>query len=778
VGNIKYPGGVAEGRLAAASSAVVKAAVVTPAAVKAAAVGSAALGFSLAVLAVAGNTATPVAAQAIVGLNVVAVDASHYPTVNIDLALPQAVAAGAPQAAAFSITGATIHSAGRLDPRQLTVGVVVDDAQAVPAASLITEQGSAVELVRNLDVGTSVVVGATSGVRSGPTTNRAAAIAAIAKIGAAPAQDRTAFGRTLSAVAVQLVSSASRRGALVVLADSSAVLGTADARALSATLTRTGVPLRVVVVGTRLDPGLASVAKSSSGGAVAVARAAYLGRVDAVTRTLTGQYRVTATVAKAGPHALRLTVAGHTYGAELNVPGPPTTTSPTSTVPTSVAETTAPQTVPATSSASAAPLPVGSSGVGRVTVGAGKPAKKVAFALVAIGLIGMVGATVFLVRRRSQSRPTAQGVAEPAEAFESAEPAEAFESAEPADVADDLVDDFADDLSDDLDIDEQPFPEEELAPMDFEGDGITLAEWFEGWWPSVTNVRPAARARDERYARDHFLRVFGDVPLEELDRVSLQSWASSLTDPDGAALTAPAVHRTVQTLDRCLDAAVDDDLLFVNPAANLQLPKIEPQPMRLLSDDQLWRLVEAIDPHFRAFVLLGGFCGLRLAELLALRWANVDLERHRVEIAEALLEGEGQLRIGRPKTKAAVRSVPLPAFVRDELTRLAEAGHDTDTLVFCAPDGHLLRPTVFRRSFWLPAVERAGLGSLGIHDLRSTAVSMWIAEGAHPEQVAALAGHTSASVVMELYGDLFRSQDDRLIAALERRASPHLGART
>jgi integrase len=738
-------GAVAEGRLAAASSAAVR---------------LAALGGSLAVLALAGSPATRAAAQATVGLTVVRVDVSRYPAVTIDLALPQTAAAALPRAGAFTLTGGSVRSAGRLDPRQLTVGVVVDDSRAVPAPSLLTEQGSAVELVRDLDVGTVVLFESTSGVRAGPTANRGTAITAIAKTGATPTADRTAFARTLTAVATQLVASPPRRGALVVLADGSAVLDAADARALSATLAKSSIPLRVVILGTRIDPELASVAKSSGGAAVPAARTAFLARVDEVTRTLTSQYRVGATVSEAGLHSLRLTLPGHAYTTEVNVPSPPGATRPASGAPTSVgaAASSVPasvegalSSVPATSPgspASAAPLPVGSSGVGRVTVGVTEPRKKFALGLVALGLLGMVGAAAFLVRRRARSR-SAVGVA-------------------------DEPDDFEDDFVEDLDSYEEPPSAEELAPMDLEGDGITLAEWFDRWWPSVTNVRPAARARDERYARHHFLRAFGDVPLHELDRVALQSWASSLTDPEGPALSAPAVHRTVQTLERCLDAAVDDDLLFSNPAANLQLPTIEPQPMHVLNDDQLWRLVESIEPHFRAFVLLGGFCGLRLAELLALRWGYVDLEGHRVEIAEALLEGEGHLRIGRPKTKAAVRSVPLPGFVRDELARLAQAGANPDTLVFCSPDGHLLRPTVFRRSFWLPAVEAAGLGSVGIHDLRSTAVSMWIAEGAHPEQVAALAGHTSAAVVLELYGDLFRSQDDRLVAALERRASPHV----
>jgi integrase len=74
-----------------------------------------------------------------------------------------------------------------------------------------------------------------------------------------------------------------------------------------------------------------------------------------------------------------------------------------------------------------------------------------------------------------------------------------------------------------------------------------------------------------------------------------------------------------------------------------------------------------------------------------------------------------------------------------------------------------------RRRFWTPAVERAGLAPLRIHDLRHTAVSLSIADGADPKRVATLAGHTSVVVVLDRYGHLYPEQDDELMERLERR---------
>jgi integrase len=55
-------------------------------------------------------------------------------------------------------------------------------------------------------------------------------------------------------------------------------------------------------------------------------------------------------------------------------------------------------------------------------------------------------------------------------------------------------------------------------------------------------------------------------------------------------------------------------------------------------------------------------------------------------------------------------------------------------------------------ALWVPATRAAGLQGLRIHDLRHTAVALWIAAGATPKEVAVRAGHTSVSFTLDRYG--------------------------
>ena len=78
------------------------------------------------------------------------------------------------------------------------------------------------------------------------------------------------------------------------------------------------------------------------------------------------------------------------------------------------------------------------------------------------------------------------------------------------------------------------------------------------------------------------------------------------------------------------------------------------------------------------------------------------------------------------------------------------------------PHGGTLRLAGFRHRIWRPATRAAGLEGLRTHDLRHTAVALWIAAGANPKEVAARAGHTSVSFTLDRYGHLYPDADQAL----------------
>jgi hypothetical protein len=77
--------------------------------------------------------------------------------------------------------------------------------------------------------------------------------------------------------------------------------------------------------------------------------------------------------------------------------------------------------------------------------------------------------------------------------------------------------------------------------------------------------------------------------------------------------------------------------------------------------------------------------------------------------------------------------------------------------------------TGFHARVWRPATRAASLDSLRIHDLRHTAVALWIAAGANPKEIAARAGHASVSFTLDRYGHLYPEADTALRGRLDAR---------
>src|SRR6266536_1994942 len=294
---------------------------------------------------------------------------------------------------------------------------------------------------------------------------------------------------------------------------------------------------------------------------------------------------------------------------------------------------------------------------------------------------------------------------------------------------------------------------------------IRFRAWYQEWWPTVTNLRVSTAARDGHYYRAYVLPRFGDVPLSAITQREVRQWVAELT---GRGLEPATVHKAYQVLSKALRAAVDAELLAQTPCRKVTLPKIERNEMRFLTPEEIGRLAVRIDQRYRVLVLVGAYGGLRFGELAGLCWRHVDLAAGTVEVAEIVVEVEGRLHVGSPKTRASRRRVSLPTFVAAELAQHAVAGLDPDGRVFPAPQGGPLRINGFRHRVWRTATGAAGLGGLRIHDLRHTAVALWIAAGANPKIVAARAGHTSVSFTLDRYGHLFPDADEQLREQLDR----------
>lgn len=294
-----------------------------------------------------------------------------------------------------------------------------------------------------------------------------------------------------------------------------------------------------------------------------------------------------------------------------------------------------------------------------------------------------------------------------------------------------------------------------------------LRDWAEDWLASKRRIAPKTRAGYESLLNSRILPTFGEVPLGHIRPLDVEAWVDEMVDE---ALSASRIRQAHQCLSAMLKAAVRSEMIFRNPAHGVELPSdtSSDSDRLFLKAEQVARFADTFEQHeYRTLVYVLAYGGLRWGEMVALRRKRCDLLRKRLIVAEAVSTVKGELVFGDTKNHRS-RAVQLPPFVVEMLARhMEDVGDDPDALVFTSPKGCVLRYSNFRRKFWNPARERAGLDDLTPHDLRHTCASLLRAMGADAKAIQAQLGHSSVQVTMDTYTHLFEGALDDVMDAVD-----------
>ena len=156
---------------------------------------------------------------------------------------------------------------------------------------------------------------------------------------------------------------------------------------------------------------------------------------------------------------------------------------------------------------------------------------------------------------------------------------------------------------------------------------ITLGEVAELWMQGKVNLSASTRARYRSALDVHILPAFRSTPIADLTRERLRRWVTAMT----ATSSAATVQKNVGVLSQILDQAVKDSRLITNPAAGLDLPRIEHEERRYLTVEQVDLLAKAAGPN-DVLVYVLAYCGLRFGEAAALTVADVNFDRARLRV--------------------------------------------------------------------------------------------------------------------------------------------------
>lgn len=278
-------------------------------------------------------------------------------------------------------------------------------------------------------------------------------------------------------------------------------------------------------------------------------------------------------------------------------------------------------------------------------------------------------------------------------------------------------------------------------------------EWVRTYQGRIgRGIRPTTLEEYRRDLENDAIPFFGRRRLAEIEPRDIRAFARRLSDRG----LAPATVRVIVAPVRALFAtAAEDGLIRSNPCSGIRLagrrpPGEEPRDSkRALTEEELARLIEETPDRWRLLVRFLSQTGLRIGELVALRWEDVDLGARRVSVRRRIYKGTVDV----PKSRHGIRDVPISTELAQELWRhRARSGQPPDDApVFPSTTGTPLNGEALLGRVLKPAARRAGVPWAAFHTLRHTCASMLFRAGWNAKQVQVVLGHHSPAFTLATY---------------------------
>ena len=264
---------------------------------------------------------------------------------------------------------------------------------------------------------------------------------------------------------------------------------------------------------------------------------------------------------------------------------------------------------------------------------------------------------------------------------------------------------------------------------------------------SGTRYKPSVLRGYEADMRNYVLPDLGGVRLADVRRGDLQELVDRLI---GRGLSASKVRNVLMPVRALYRHAIERDDILVNPTSNLRLPADLGRRERVATAAEAVSLLVSLREQDQALWATAFYAGLRLGELQALRWVDVDLAAGVIRVEWSWDVKEGLIE---PKSRKGVRRVPITGALRDYLTAhkvlTGRAGPD---FVFGSQADRPFTPSHIRKYAslaWDAANadrEEQGLEPLnpiGLHECRHTFVTLMFDAGLSLERIGDYVGHSS-----------------------------------
>lgn len=297
---------------------------------------------------------------------------------------------------------------------------------------------------------------------------------------------------------------------------------------------------------------------------------------------------------------------------------------------------------------------------------------------------------------------------------------------------------------------------------------MTLAEWLDFYMLEYKKqyVKPTTYNNYTVKVKNHIKPAIGHYKLKALRQDIIQKFVNSLS---AKGLAPSTVIDVFKVLSNALETAVDDGLIVRNVANRVKLPKTTKPQINVLTQEQQNAFVEQAKVTYMGVVYIFDLCtGMRLGELLGLKWQDIDFEQNQLHIKRIIRkvkdpdnpEEHWHLEFGTPKTPTSERIIPLNETAikvladvweqQEKNKEKASTAYEDNDLVFCTQLGRPLDPNNIRRTCY-SICAKIGVSNIHPHCLRHTFATRGAENNVDVRVMQKFLGHATIKETADTY---------------------------
>lgn len=300
-------------------------------------------------------------------------------------------------------------------------------------------------------------------------------------------------------------------------------------------------------------------------------------------------------------------------------------------------------------------------------------------------------------------------------------------------------------------------------------------------WETAGDISARTAQRYRQLCEIQIAPHLGSKLIQKLRPLDIEEWHSTLRlrgKADGSGAAARTIGHAHRVLSKALNDAVRNETISRNACKAQTAPKVPDSEISIVRD--IPSLLEKLEGEkLQPLAITALMTGMRLGELLALKWGRVDLDGKMLSVREAVEETKvSGIRFKTPKSKAGTRDITLPDYAVSALrqhwakqseTRLQLGiGRPGETdLVFSDIEGNPLSPNNIS-SEWAHTASRVRIPEVTFHALRHTHASQLIDADVDIVTISKRMGHSKPDITLRIYAHLFRKDDSKAAVALNK----------